>query len=588
MLNLSSRAGGTVIAALGLALSVFHARTAELLRDDPALAVVDGALPLVLSAVMVLAGAGMARGRLVPDQFVERVLAWVGVGVLALLTAAGWLFAHALTTDALPPDPVLTLLNAATFGSLVGYLVGVYDARRRRQQLRADQLRHVNDTLRIVTQDIVDADDRSELERRVCERLQESSTYESAWIGRYERGAEAVRPDAWSGLDDEYYESVVVTVDEDDPLGRGLGGRAVRTGEIQCSQDVAADPSMEPWQDLIETYDVASIAVVPIVDDDAVVGILSLYADRPFVFDEPERTVLAELGETIGHAVSSLEAREQLRQRERELENQNRHLEEFASVVSHDLRNPLNVAQGSLTLEREERDSDHLRRASDALARMDELVDQVLTLARTGTVVSEFASVDLEAVAAEAWRTTRTGPATLDVEAPLGAVPGDESRIRELFENLYRNAVEHSSTSPRSTSSREDAVEHGSTNPDSQAREGAVEHGSTNPGSQAPRGGDSEHGDEGVTVTVGATDGGFYVADDGSGIPESDRESVFEAGFSTSDEGTGFGLNIVRSIADAHGWDVSVTESEAGGARFEFTNVGTADGGVVGRESPSE
>ncbi|WP_226023324.1 sensor histidine kinase [Halomicrobium salinisoli] len=571
MLDLSSRTGGTIIAGLGVVLSAFHARTAVLLRDAPVTAAVDGVLPLALSAALVFAGAQMARGRLVSDQFVERTLAWVGVGGLAVVVATGWLFAHFFTRDALPPGPELTLLNAATFGSLVGYLVGVYDARRRRQQLRADQLRHVNDTLRIATQEVVDADDRTELEWRVCERLQESSTYESAWIGRYEPGATVVRPDAWAGLDDEYYESLVVTIDEDDPLGQGLAGCALRTGEVQCSQDVGADPSMEPWRDMIDSYGVASIAVVPIVDGDAVVGLLSVYADRPFVFDEPERTVLAELGETIGHAIASLRAREQLRQRERELTNQNRHLEEFASVVSHDLRNPLNVAQGSVTLEREEGDSDALRRAADALDRMDELVDEILTMARTGQTVSEFERVDLEAVAREAWETTQTASAGLDVDGSLETVSGDASRIRELFENLYRNAVEHSPTDP-----------------DSRARRDAVEHGSaTSESTPSRREADSGDGSDAVTVTVGPMDGGFYVADDGPGIPESDRDAVFEAGFSTSDQGTGFGLNIVRSIADAHGWDVSVTESERGGARFEFTGVAVVDDGAE-RDAPAE
>jgi signal transduction histidine kinase len=73
-----------------------------------------------------------------------------------------------------------------------------------------------------------------------------------------------------------------------------------------------------------------------------------------------------------------------------------------------------------------------------------------------------------------------------------------------------------------------------------------------------------------VTVTVGGLPDGFFVADDGPGIPPEDRERVFETGYSTSAEGTGFGLRIVREVAQAHGWDVSVTESDGGGARFEI------------------
>jgi signal transduction histidine kinase len=76
-----------------------------------------------------------------------------------------------------------------------------------------------------------------------------------------------------------------------------------------------------------------------------------------------------------------------------------------------------------------------------------------------------------------------------------------------------------------------------------------------------------------VTVSVGDLEDGFYVADDGSGIPDDVRDSVFDAGFTTSSDGTGFGLNIVEAVANAHDWTVSIEESESGGARFEIRGV---------------
>ncbi|CQH52193.1 histidine kinase [Halobacterium hubeiense] len=535
-MSLSSRTGGTVIAVFGLALAAFHVGTISAARGESAAHLLaDGFLPLVLSAAVVAAGVQFARSEGVADQFVPRALSWVAVGVVVLVAATTWLYATGADSGGLPPNLWSTLANAATFGGLIGYLVGVYDVGRRQQQVRADQLNRINDTLRIATREVVAADTRDDLERRVCERIQQSGSYESAWIGRYEPGDDELTPVAWAGLEDDYYEPLAIPLDEDVPEGRGAGGRAVRTGEIQCSQDVFADPSMEPWHDLFAEHGVESVAVVPITHDGTVYGVLSVYANRAYVFDEPEREVLAELGETIGHAVTSIEARTQLRRRERELASQNDRLEEFASVVSHDLRNPLNVAEGSVELARAEGDSEALQRASRALTRMNELVEDVLALARSGQVVSEFDSVDLGGVAAEAWQTTETRDATLDVAASLGTVAGDESRIRELFENLFRNAV--------------------------------------------------EHGGDDVAVEVGelADGSGFYVADDGPGVPESDRENVFDAGFTTSPDGTGFGLNIVESIADAHGWTVSVTDSEAGGARFEFANAGAEDQSGDGR-----
>jgi signal transduction histidine kinase len=147
--------------------------------------------------------------------------------------------------------------------------------------------------------------------------------------------------------------------------------------------------------------------------------------------------------------------------------------------------------------------------------------------------------------------------AAVAVEADA-TVRADEDRLVQLFENLFRNAVEHGSTSPSSSSTREDAVEHSSTSPRSQAHEDAV-----------------DHADEPVQIRVGplrSDDGeldGFYVADDGPGIPPAERADVLEAGYSTAESGTGLGLAIVNRIVEAHDWSVTVTESEAGGARFE-------------------
>jgi len=245
--------------------------------------------------------------------------------------------------------------------------------------------------------------------------------------------------------------------------------------------------------------------------------------------------------------------------RQRDLERQNELLEEFASVISHDLRNPLSVARGRLELAREEHPSAHHDAIDAALARMNDLIEDVLTLARQGRVIGGTEPVSLASVAESAWHAAGTETATLRIDAP-GDVEADPDRLVRLFENLFRNAVEHGSTSPPSQA-QADAAEHGSTSPRSPTREDAA-----------------EHADD-VTVRVGpiettqaSTDrvDGFYVADDGPGIPEDERESVFEGGYSTSDDSTGLGLAIVRSIAEAHDWTVTVTGSEAGGARFEI------------------
>ncbi|WP_135302676.1 sensor histidine kinase [Haloarcula amylovorans] len=226
--------------------------------------------------------------------------------------------------------------------------------------------------------------------------------------------------------------------------------------------------------------------------------------------------------------------------RERELERQNERLEEFASVVSHDLRNPLNVAQSAVELlePRDETETDLLAKVDRSLTRMSEIIEDVLTLAREGRTVDDPERVTVEALATEAWAWVETGDATLSVTADA-TILADATRVHDLFTNLFRNSVEHGSTSSRAGS--DDGV---------------------------------EHNDESVAIEVGSLPCGFYVEDDGVGISTS--ENVFEMGESSGD-GTGIGLAIVWQVAQAHGWSVGLTESESGGARFEFTGVELAD-----------
>ncbi|MFC7194763.1 sensor histidine kinase [Halosimplex aquaticum] len=167
---------------------------------------------------------------------------------------------------------------------------------------------------------------------------------------------------------------------------------------------------------------------------------------------------------------------------------------------------------------------EHFERGRRALERMEQLIDDLLSLARTGDAQAETA-VDLATAAAESWDGAETGEALVSIET-AATIRCREGR-RQLLENLFRNAAEHTT--------------------------GAV------------------------TVTVGdLPDGaGFFVEDDGPGIPAEDRERVFDSGYSTAADGTGLGLSIVREIAEAHGWDVVLTESERGGARFELTGVET-------------
>jgi PAS domain S-box-containing protein len=247
---------------------------------------------------------------------------------------------------------------------------------------------------------------------------------------------------------------------------------------------------------------------------------------RPVIDDCNHRVV-----ETLLRAVPRCDARDEIVgtlalyidvSERKELERQNERLAEFASIVSHDLRSPLNVARSRAKLARSESDLSHLDDVIRAHDRMAALIDDLLTLARAGERIAETEPVGLATLVDRCWADVRSADATLRVETDR-TVRADRSRLRQLLENLVRNAVEHAGSD--------------------------------------------------VLVTVGDVADGFYVADDGPGVPPEDRDDVFEAGYSTADDGTGFGLRIVEQVADAHGWRVEVTESADGGARFEVRAV---------------
>ena len=131
--------------------------------------------------------------------------------------------------------------------------------------------------------------------------------------------------------------------------------------------------------------------------------------------------------------------------------------------------------------------------------------------------------MSLASIADTAWQNVDGGGSATLVNEADGVVNADPQRLQQLFENLFRNAVEHAGAN--------------------------------------------------VTITVGREGGEFYVEDDGQGVPAAERESVFDHGHSSSPSGTGFGLAIVQTIAQAHGWSVRLTESRDGGARFVFGDV---------------
>ncbi|PSQ44640.1 diguanylate cyclase [Halobacteriales archaeon SW_7_68_16] len=303
------------------------------------------------------------------------------------------------------------------------------------------------------------------------------------------------------------------------PLSEAYCRKTIRYEEPLTVQDA----SVEGWEGdpAYERFGLGSYVGAKVIVDGKLHGTLCFAAHEPRdeAFSAAEETLVGLLARWVGYELDRNRVTEQLRQ-------QNNRLDEFASLVSHDLRNPLTTAQGyvEFATEGDEADIDEALGVIDtALQRMERLIDDLLYLAREGIGIDSTEEVAIADVVRTAWSVTGAETeADLTVADDLGTIVADRDRLRQLIENLLRNAI--------------------------------------------------EHGGPSVAVAVERTPGGFAISDDGPGVPVEERDNIFDRGYSTRDAGTGFGLTIVGRIAESHGWTVSVSgsESESGGARFEI------------------
>lgn len=252
-------------------------------------------------------------------------------------------------------------------------------------------------------------------------------------------------------------------------------------------------------------------------------GFFLIGSPDPADIDDEHRSYGRILAANTEAAIERADREIALREQRRELQRQNERLEEFTSVVSHDLRTPLAVATAAVEQLSHEHGDIDVDQIENALKRMDNIISKTLTLAKSGQVTGDTQQVDLHSLATRCRHTVSATEMDLEVDDELPTIEADPDRLQHVFENLYRNAV--------------------------------------------------EHGGPEVKITVEQTEDGFAVSDDGPGIPEDEIDKIFETGYSTTTDGTGFGLAIVKRIAESHGWSVHVEESAMGGARVRFSGV---------------
>ena len=236
------------------------------------------------------------------------------------------------------------------------------------------------------------------------------------------------------------------------------------------------------------------------------------------------------IGRNEAHAVTRAREAEshkrELETHRQQLQQQNDRLDSFAGMLAHELRNPLAIAQIYHPQE-QPRNEDAAEQVENAIDRIEEMIDILLVTVRGSDVTIDYESVAIAEIASEAWAdlSADSEAANIIVEAEQ-VIQADPVHIEHLLRNLYRNSL--------------------------------------------------EHGNEDATIRIGDLPDGFYVEDDGPGISEEILEDVTEAGFTTKADGIGLGLTFVQQLSETYGWECTITESEADGARFEFTNVGRA------------
>lgn len=514
-----------LVSGLGVALAAVHL-VHLLLHDESFASTLLGAFLPLFVAFGIVAGGLWVRRRRFTDRMNRRIAAWTVGGGLVGGTLASFIVLHQLVGGTLTDESIFLVASVATAGSAAGVLVGVNDVLRRR---RTEQII----ALQRATSELVNATSREAVAHHTVAIAVDvlDLRINGVWLAGAD-GA-ALRPVAISSTGKATFDGVPVYRE-----GNSLSWEAFEEGDVRWYADLSDQPG---------THDpdtrVKSEIILPLGPH----GVMNVGSVTPDRFDETDVALARLLADATTAALERADREERLERRANELKRQNDRLDRFASVVSHDLRNPLSVARGYTDLAIDAIDEgdvaaarEHLSRVGGAQRRMGELVDRLLEIAREGGPVDDPDPVPLSDVVREAWTSVGTDGAALSTSSALdgSTIRADRSRLGQLLENLFRNGIEHGSVGTRSEAEGDD---------------GAV-------------------GDPAVTISVERLPEGFAVSDDGPGIPEEIRGRIFESGVTTSENGVGLGLAIVEEIASDHGWSVTVTDADPG-ARFEFTGV---------------
>jgi two-component system phosphate regulon sensor histidine kinase PhoR len=323
---------------------------------------------------------------------------------------------------------------------------------------------------------------------------------------------------------------------------RGTVLDRVLAGEVVVRRDLA-DAEYAEDQVLLD-LGLHSELVAPLLIGARPIGMISLSRVEADAFSEEEVELVSLLGRLVATAVQNIRAYEAERHTVEELRRLSALRADFVSLVSHELRSPMAAVIGAARtlqdrwrlLSPEQREA-FLALIADETNRLAALIGDVLDTSRieAGTFSYSFADVDLGRLVEDAVATASVGQDEVLVRATVAErvprIRGDRERLRQVLTNLIENAIKY-----------------------------------------------SRAGDE-VDVTVQPENGvvRITVADRGPGIPHDQQGFIFEkfgrveVRGGGSKPGTGLGLFIARSIAEAHGGTVDVRSRPGEGATFILT-----------------
>jgi signal transduction histidine kinase len=469
----------------------------------------------------------------------------VPVALFPFLVFAEWWRAHHF--DALGPG---FLWDRVSFpfgvflitGSIVGWLVNrlgreaaLAEARAREAETLRDQLGRRVDILEAANRcarALASSLDLDQAFGAFIRELRGLVAFDRVAIVLVERGRAEVMALAGRGTDSVFPPGSARPV-------RGSVLEEVLEGKLVYRADI--DPPEYPEEEELVALGLRSRVLAPLQVGPRTIGMLGLVRAEPDAFSAEELELLALLGRLVATAVQNIRAYEAERSTADELRRLSALRADFVSLVSHELRSPMAAVIGAArTLQGRWRELSADQRQSflaligDETSRLASLIGDVLDTSRieAGTFSFSFTDVDLgelvRDVVAAAGLAQDEVVLTTEVSGGLPSVRGDRERLRQVIQNLVDNAVKYSSAGGR------------------------------------------------VHVSAIADDGAVLidVADEGPGIPPEDRQLIFEkfgrSGGSPTKPGTGLGLFIARSIAEAHGGSLDVESAPVRGSVFRL------------------